>query len=139
MWLIVVLTIRRFVFDYEKLHATFEEGLSERIMQDLRNRFVTGNWAAANKVTDSDDEGGEDALPAGADDDEVYGDFEDLETGEKFTGGAESADDDEDDEGDDDEEEEDEDAIERRNEEIDNQLREVIARHISLSNEKCVR
>lgn len=52
----------------------------------------------------------------------MYGDFEDLETGETFKGGAAGSEDDESDGG---EDEDDEDAIERQNEEIDNQLREV--------------
>ena len=48
----------------------------------LRNRFVTGDWDAAEARAEAQplDES------ANLDDDEVYGDFEDLETGEKFVG-----------------------------------------------------
>ena len=47
----------------------------------LRNRFVTGDWDAAGARAEAQplDE-------SAMDDDEVYGDFEDLETGEKFAG-----------------------------------------------------
>lgn len=112
----------RFVFDYDKLRAAFDEQLSERALQDLRNRFVTGDWAKANKVAESDEE---ETLPAGADDDEVYGDFEDLETGEKFTGKQAAAGASDDEDGDDADEEDEEEAMERKNDEIDKQLRAV--------------
>ncbi len=75
----------------------------------LRNRFVTGDWSAA-KSRDAKapraegDESGDDDDGA-----EVYGDFEDLETGEKFDGtgtgeaekGGEGEEQDEDGDGDD--------------------------------------
>ena len=51
-------------------------------LETLRNRFVTGDWTAA---------GGEGAAVAGDDDDALYGDFEDLETGAVVKGNPESA------------------------------------------------
>ncbi|CAM9411175.1 unnamed protein product, partial [Heterosigma akashiwo] len=66
----------------------WEEEGDDCPIERLRDKFVTGNWAAGG----SDDEGGEEEGGDGSDgdgdnplnDDEVYGDFEDLETGEKF-------------------------------------------------------
>ena len=53
------------------------------LIESLRNKFVTGDWSAANKV------------PGGGGDDvnseEEFDDFEDLETGEKFGPGASAA------------------------------------------------
>ena len=48
------------------------------IMESIRNRFVTGDWAAATRRGESHDEDD--------DDDSMAGDFEDLETGEKYEG-----------------------------------------------------
>jgi ribosome biogenesis protein BMS1 len=88
-------------------------------LAELKNRFVTGDWGAGGQrearrllglgassgVTEADD--GEDEDPSGlesGEEEEVYGDFEDLETGQKFGPGATAgSDDDEDDEDDDDE------------------------------------
>ena len=47
----------------------------------LRNRFVTGDWDAAGARAEA-----QPVDESAMDDDEVYGDFEDLETGEKFVG-----------------------------------------------------
>lgn len=50
-------------------------------MEQLRNRFVTGDWEAGaerNAARPEDEE----------DDNELYGDFEDLETGEVFKGSS---------------------------------------------------
>ncbi|CAM9799827.1 unnamed protein product [Heterosigma akashiwo] len=66
----------------------WEEEGDDCPIERLRDKFVTGNWAAGG----SEDEGGEEEGGDGSDgdadnplnDDEVYGDFEDLETGEKF-------------------------------------------------------
>ena len=81
----------------------------------LRNRFVTGDWDVAKARSEAQprDENGEE-------DDEVYGDFEDLETGEKFGPGAPSAgdeDDGEEDDGDDGEDDDDGDDEAKRLEE----------------------
>jgi ribosome biogenesis protein BMS1 len=48
------------------------------IMESIRNRFVTGDWAAAARRGESHDDDEED--------DSMAGDFEDLETGEKYEG-----------------------------------------------------
>ena len=46
-----------------------------QVMASIRDCFVTGKWDAS-----------EDARTLLEQDDELYGDFEDLETGEKFEG-----------------------------------------------------
>lgn len=64
--------------------------------EELRNRFVTGDWDAGaaraaarpGEDSESDDGGGDDKLDG---EDEVFGDFEDLETGEKFAGSSDPA------------------------------------------------
>ena len=58
----------------------------DETIETLRNRFVTGDWAAAERRKLGLADG------AGDDDDgeAVYGDFEDMETGEKFGAGAPS-------------------------------------------------
>ncbi|GLI71471.1 hypothetical protein VaNZ11_016609 [Volvox africanus] len=53
----------------------------------LRNRFVTGDWAEGQRRAEarpvgSDGESG--GNEGGSDDDEVFGDFEDIETGQRF-------------------------------------------------------
>ncbi|GAV73539.1 DUF663 domain-containing protein/AARP2CN domain-containing protein [Cephalotus follicularis] len=51
----------------------------EEVCKSIRDRFVTGDWSKAargNEVADANSE----------DDDVVYGDFEDLETGDKHDG-----------------------------------------------------
>ena len=67
--------------DCVKLDMTFDE-LKEwedsEIMESVRNRFVTGDWAAAARRGESHEDDDED--------DSMAGDFEDLETGEKFEG-----------------------------------------------------
>lgn len=45
------------------------------LLETLRDKFVTGKW---------DDSNGSGGIGGGGDDDEEYGDFQDLETGEKF-------------------------------------------------------
>lgn len=59
----------------------------------LRNRFVTGDWDAAKARGEAKPQAEND------EDDEVYGDFEDLETGEKFGPGTSGGDDEEEEEG----------------------------------------
>ena len=46
------------------------------LMHNIRNKFVTGDWSEANKVRETLDDDN---------DESEYGDFEDLETGEKFS------------------------------------------------------
>ncbi len=52
----------------------------------MRNRFVTGDWSKAEerKTPRFEGEGGDE-------EEDVFGDFEDLETGEKFAGESEAA------------------------------------------------
>ena len=82
----------------------------------LRNRFVTGDWDVAKARGEAKPQ-----VENDEEEDEVYGDFEDLETGEKFGPGASGGDEDDDasdEEGDGDEDdEEDEDEEQRRLEE----------------------
>ncbi|EEF45102.1 ribosome biogenesis protein bms1, putative [Ricinus communis] len=49
----------------------------EDIYESIRDRFVTGDWSKAAKRNQPSDANMED-------DDDVYGDFEDLETGERY-------------------------------------------------------
>ncbi|KAJ0400739.1 hypothetical protein P43SY_005460 [Pythium insidiosum] len=92
------------------------------VLESLRDRFVTGSWKRTGSKKDGDDEDDEDATMADADplnDDEMDGDFEDLETGESHKG-ASKADDSSDDEEEDDEDEE----SNKDEEETDEQIRE---------------
>lgn len=64
-------------------HASETNWKDENLIEGIRNRFVTKGWskaAAAGVPTDavSDDNDGVD------DDGDVFGDFEDLETGQKY-------------------------------------------------------
>jgi len=75
--------------DCSKVHADVDpDTLDEERLEGMRNRFVTGDWdaaAARASARPADGGGGEDE--AGSDD----GEFEDLETGERYggTGGGE--------------------------------------------------
>ncbi len=55
---------------------------------DLRNRFVTGNWGANADSGRTEEDGSTMVDNFGSDDDgsELYGSYEDLETGEKYDG-----------------------------------------------------
>ncbi|CAL4914250.1 unnamed protein product [Urochloa decumbens] len=65
--------------DAEDCSKFFKEKLrdwsDEDLIHSIRDRFVTGNWSKAALRGQELNENGED-------DDEIYGDFEDLETGE---------------------------------------------------------
>ncbi len=70
--------------DYLLLDESEEKSIENE--NTLRNRFVTGNWGASgnNRKTDEEEE---DVNNYGSDDgSELYGSYEDLETGEKFDG-----------------------------------------------------
>ena len=72
---------------------------------NLRNRFVTGDWDAAGARA-----GAQPRDESAMEEDEVYGDFEDLETGEKFSSKnskKDTTDDDDDEENDSDDSSED--------------------------------
>lgn len=55
--------------------AELRDWSNEDIIKSIRDRFVTGNWSKAALR-------GQDTNENGEDDEEIYGDFEDLETGE---------------------------------------------------------
>lgn len=59
-----------------------------RVHQALRNRFVTGDWAEGAKRSSARPGAGSDDDGEGSEgDDEVFGDFEDMEAGEQLTKG----------------------------------------------------
>ncbi|MFS7915225.1 putative ribosome biogenesis protein Bms1/Tsr1 [Helianthus anomalus] len=65
-------------------YASIKDWKDGEIIESIRDRFVTGDWSKAaqrGKAADNDnDDGGDD------DDGPVFGEFEDLETGEKHEG-----------------------------------------------------
>ncbi|KAF5197081.1 Ribosome biogenesis protein bms1 [Thalictrum thalictroides] len=58
-------------------HVKLKNWKDEELIESIRDRFVTGDWSKASRRGQISDANGED-------DDAVYGEFEDLETGEKF-------------------------------------------------------
>ncbi|KAK0608744.1 hypothetical protein LWI29_035324 [Acer saccharum] len=58
-----------------KIYGSLKNWKDEEIYESIRDCFVTGDWSKAARRNQ--------ALEANSDDDAVYGDFEDLETGEK--------------------------------------------------------
>ncbi|KAK9132178.1 hypothetical protein Scep_011706 [Stephania cephalantha] len=58
-------------------HLKSKNWKSEEVIESIRDRFVTGDWSKAARR-------GREAESGSEDDDEVFGEFEDLETGEKF-------------------------------------------------------
>eukprot|EP00887_Chlorella_sp_A99_P004810 scaffold4.g4810.t1 len=74
----------------EQLHKWEDPGAVEA----LRNRFVTGDWdagaaRAAARPGEEGEEGGEGGEEG--EEEEAYGDFEDVETGERFLGSSDPA------------------------------------------------
>ncbi|KAF0913694.1 hypothetical protein E2562_023783 [Oryza meyeriana var. granulata] len=68
--------------DYSKFFKSeLRDWSDEDLIKSIRDRFVTGNWSKAALRGQEINENKED-------DEEVYGDFEDLETGEVHTGEA---------------------------------------------------
>lgn len=59
--------------------STFQNWLDPEVIESIRNRFVTGDWSEAAKRGQP----GEDAEDEMFGNDDVFGDFEDLETGER--------------------------------------------------------
>ncbi|XP_028650983.1 LOW QUALITY PROTEIN: ribosome biogenesis protein BMS1 homolog [Erpetoichthys calabaricus] len=86
----------------------------EEVLDSIRDCFVTGNW-----------DKNEDAAKLLQEDDELYGDFEDLETGEVYQGDTDKDKDqsDEDTGGDEDEKEEEEKEKAEKNERLDKKKR----------------
>ncbi|RMZ52401.1 hypothetical protein APUTEX25_000676 [Auxenochlorella protothecoides] len=73
--------------------ATLAAWADDAAVEGLRNRFVTGDWAAAEERSAArprDGGAGADEDP-GSEEEEVYGDFEDVETGDRFEGSADPA------------------------------------------------
>ncbi|XP_020087257.1 ribosome biogenesis protein bms1-like isoform X1 [Ananas comosus] len=72
--------------DCSKFKTKLREWSDENLISSIRDRFVTGDWSKAaqrGKLANND----------GEDDENIYGDFEDLETGETYGGGqADNAD-----------------------------------------------
>lgn len=62
--------------------ANVKKWKEEKSIESIRDRFVTGDWSKAAQR-----QRGQVSDVNGVDDDEVYGDIEDLETGEKYEGG----------------------------------------------------
>ncbi|XP_058084646.1 uncharacterized protein LOC131232437 [Magnolia sinica] len=58
-------------------HEELKDWSNKDIIESIRDHFVTGDWSKAAHHGGATDDNGED-------DDSVYGDFEDLETGEKY-------------------------------------------------------
>ncbi|KAF9590798.1 hypothetical protein IFM89_038390 [Coptis chinensis] len=58
-------------------HVTLKNWNDEELIASVRDRFVTGDWAKAARRGQTLDDNDED-------DNEVYGDFEDVETGQKY-------------------------------------------------------
>eukprot|EP00798_Chlamydomonas_sp_ICE-L_P024731 gene24731-10367_t len=59
-------------------------------VEQLRNRFVTGDWAEGQKRSEarpSGDGSGDEDADGGEEEEEIFGDFKDMETGEKFQAG----------------------------------------------------
>ncbi|KAL6785735.1 hypothetical protein ACKKBF_B01435 [Auxenochlorella protothecoides x Auxenochlorella symbiontica] len=73
--------------------ATIAAWGDDAAVEGLRDRFVTGDWAAAEERSAArprDGGAGADEDP-GSEEEEVYGDFEDVETGDRFEGSADPA------------------------------------------------
>jgi hypothetical protein len=68
--------------------AALEEFEDPEVLEGLRDRFVTGDWEKAEKRRKGELSDEEPDKENGGSDEEVFGDFEDLETGEKVTGAA---------------------------------------------------
>jgi len=128
-----------------------KKGTFKKLFIDLKEKFVTGGWGkkATSTTPDENDNENDDNDD---DDDEAFGDFEDLQTGEKFTPSGKykmdsddddnddddddddndndnnSNDDDDDDDGNDDEGSVNSDDVERMNQKIDDQLRQQNAK-----------
>lgn len=57
---------------------SFKNWKDDTVVQSIRDRFVTGDWSKAAQRAK--------APEAGGNDDDVYGDFEDIEMGEEDSG-----------------------------------------------------
>ncbi|KAL6556633.1 Glycoside hydrolase 2 (Mannanase, beta-galactosidase) [Orobanche gracilis] len=67
-------------------HASLKDWRNEDLIASIRDRFVTGDWSNAsmrNRLSE-DNEDGDDDDDDGDDNGAVFGEFEDLETGQKY-------------------------------------------------------
>lgn len=60
-----------------KIYGNLKNWKDKEIYESIRDRFVTGDWSKAARRNQTSDANSDD------EDEAVYGDFEDLETGEK--------------------------------------------------------
>ncbi|EXB55183.1 Ribosome biogenesis protein BMS1-like protein [Morus notabilis] len=60
--------------------ASLKDWKDDKHIENIRDRFVTGDWSKAAQRNQTSE------VNTNGDDDDVYGDFEDLETGEKHDG-----------------------------------------------------
>jgi len=126
----------RTLADQIKQHSdTASSSSSSSLFDIVRRRCVTGGYGdrqigvsslsvSGEAVNRDDDDGDGD----GEEGDQQYDAFEDLQTGEKFSGRSNKPNNDDDEKEEEDEEEEDEEDQERRNEIIDQELRVINAR-----------
>jgi ribosome biogenesis protein BMS1 len=56
-----------------------------QLQSSIRDKFVTGNWNKKPEGEENENEGEGMGKDGGEGEEEVYGDFEDLETGQKFS------------------------------------------------------
>jgi hypothetical protein len=119
----------RTLADQIKQHSDTSSSSSSSLFDIVRRRCVTGGYGdrqigvsslsvSGQAVNRDDDDDGD-----GEEGDQQYDAFEDLQTGEKFSGRSNKPNND-----DEDDEDEDEEDQERRNEIIDQELREINAR-----------
>ncbi|XP_052207209.1 uncharacterized protein LOC127811408 [Diospyros lotus] len=66
-------------------HSSVKNWKEEGLIESIRDRFVTGDWSKVARRGQASE-----ASSDGSDDDGVFGEFEDLETGEKFESHARS-------------------------------------------------
>jgi ribosome biogenesis protein BMS1 len=119
-----------------------KKGAVRQLFIDLKEKFVTGSWGKKGSMPTDDDDDVDRANEYDDDNnDDAYGDFEDLQTGEKFSGNKQYQDNDTENENDNDENDNDDDDnddddessvdsqdIERMNQDIDDQLRQQNAK-----------
>lgn len=60
--------------------ASLKDWKDDKHIENIRDRFVTGDWSKAAQRNQTSE------VNTNGDHDDVYGDFEDLETGEKHDG-----------------------------------------------------
>ncbi|KAL6533954.1 Glycoside hydrolase 2 (Mannanase, beta-galactosidase) [Orobanche hederae] len=79
-------------------HASLKDWRNEDLIASIRDRFVTGDWSNAsmrNRLSEDNDDGDDDDDDDddGDDDGAVFGEFEDLETGQRYESHQDDVDD----------------------------------------------